>query len=1195
MDDYLDAFGYEEEDVVSSENARATEIVAAQQGTPYPELPSQGETPAPVVVPKATPIEELKRKIATDTVAPKEDLQGVKEVETEQDESSTKGIANFFLNRLKDADRRLFNYGADKAHPSVKRYVSKCQPTGGRQPNVLSEEEFQRMVEEYEEDDVEFQIFPLQPGDKEKADGVIEKDYYTVLRYGTTPQNQNYYICCRYFCIKDDIMVREQDLESTVMRGSRKGEAKLPGECPFCKGKVIGSRRNPKAGETIIQRESKAKTSDQHLFIRFLKSTPHPEGFYLPCCFLEEVPVKFSDPAFNKYREWASVKPAGRSANLLLQETEEEAGERRASEGPRGDVGLPISDYYVMLTSVTKKYIVGAEKMPLEISALAGKGYGEAQVGLLPPSLDTYFNQDPTQLVSRTFNPQKIKEDGTGFLRIAVENGINHQNDSFLAAIAPFYLLNSAQQMKEFLREKITAKIFMALNYGNMVIEFYDPSDTRPSRGELDVWAAKELGVDLQEENEESIMRAYLSYNRFEDWLMSDKTKKEFRHFGLALAQSNLIRRRGLGPGITFIVLDIIKSDKADKPDTVSARCPPFGYNAEIMSGNHVAFLLHHWSGIWEPIFYVDNRSVEQRGIDIFSMTFQMVNVQRWPPIVRQRLQEYMAQCSSSGRAAFTTQGGISSMAMIPASIVDRILRQDKRIILEAVLRDAYNHLVGFLYKERGSTSPGYIPIPVVDDGKLFIEKKLIMDWDDPEFKRAPVDQVLNFYKTYIQSRFSLYTGFSPVRIVKARNTNIIDALQLRNGLYIPVAPPTAEMAATIEAMPSVSVDEMEWKLNHEICLAEKNSEIPDQKERMEIIEFQEIFEHLRLTFSNWLAAKRDGGEFRELLEEIIFSRKLPLFEKRKRLEIILSPTIDSWITTDYTDEDKKHKHEASLLRVDCRIRSKDACRGRCVWRENEGSEKCLLHSPKETKLGEQDIAVSAPRVLLLRLIEELIRYGERRRQLLEQDVSRLAAFETPISDGNQRIYPEKSAEWYELLRLEWADKKDSEPKFYEEMSQDATPAAPLEKQEETNILPPTLQTILNGGDKADPKTGALRLFRAPYETLLIPLGITPAQVSIGDDTTALTEDMMRAILHANEKPIIQIDIRTDPPASIAKRPTRPSAQGIPVFIIMEEGPALLMRSIAEPELLKKEDMPKGLLDILAKGKTVGQPLKKKA
>jgi hypothetical protein len=51
----------------------------------------------------------------------------------------------------------------------------------------------------------------------------------------------------------------------------------------------------------------------------------------------------------------------------------------------------------------------------------------------------------------------------------------------------------------------------------------------------------------------------------------------------------------------------------------------------------------------------------------------------------------------------------------------------------------------------------------------------------------------------------------------------------------------------------------------------------------------------------------------------------------------------------------------------------------------------------------------------------------------------------------------------------------------------------------------------------------------------------------------------------------------------------RPSAQGIPVFIITEEGPALLMRSIAEPELLNKEDMPKGLLDILVKGKAVGQ------
>jgi hypothetical protein len=70
--------------------------------------------------------------------------------------------------------------------------------------------------------------------------------------------------------------------------------------------------------------------------------------------------------------------------------------------------------------------------------------------------------------------------------------------------------------------------------------------------------------------------------------------------------------------------------------------------------------------------------------------------------------------------------------------------------------------------------------------------------------------------------------------------------------------------------------------------------------------------------------------------------------------------------------------------------------------------------------------------VLLLRLVEELLRYGERRRQLLEQDVSRLANLETPITiNGNQRIYPEKSLAWDELLRLEWASPQDEKPRFF--------------------------------------------------------------------------------------------------------------------------------------------------------------------
>jgi hypothetical protein len=588
------------------------------------------------------------------------------------------------------------------------------------------------------------------------------------------------------------------------------------------------------------------------------------------------------------------------------------------------------------------------------------------------------------------------------------------------------------------------------------------------------------------------------------------------------------------------------------------------------------------------------------------TLVFKRSEYASWPEIVTRRFQEYIAQCSSAGRATYTSQSRINPMAMIPASLARRTFLREPKVAYAGTIRDAYNHLGAILFREKTAEGLGpIIPVPVADDGDLLFTQELALDWDDPSLPRAPVDVIARFYRKFIEPNFEIYPGYKAVRVAVLRSTGEIEAVQLRNGLYVPAGPAsTPEEAAKLEGA-KVEVDELEWTINHTISLEEKDVEVPGEKERMETSEFQEVFEHLRLTFANWLAAKEDAADFRAALEGVIFSRKLPLFEKRKRMETLLHKYVESWLTTDFADEDgASGGPQGSLLRVDCTLKTTPGeCGGRCSWKQDTG--KCLLHVPEEVPMGEK--RVSAPRVLLLRLIEELLRFGERRRQLLERDVSQLAVLEKPVElsaadgKGKQMIFPEKSTAWFELLRLNWAKSTEGEPKFLEEMSRAAAaPAAPstvvaesgpLPPEEDTTRLPETLITFLGG--IADPKVAALRLLRGSFPTLLNFLNVSPGQIGVTADTEELTMEMIDKIVEATARTVIQMDIRTDAALAAPKRRkpwgTKSFFPTFPVFVVTTSGPALLVENPEEPTFLREEAAPavlKNLIDT-AKGKVV--------
>lgn len=1021
---------------LSSENADASSIPDFDIGLGFEEEENQEEEDK----------ENIKEEIAKNIVPADIEIKNSKPLVIEEEKE--KGFANFFIKKLQEIDRGLFEYTG--THPSDKTYVQMCAANEMRQPAVLSQEQYEAMIDEYKEDDVIFQLYPLPEGEKDIVDKRSDPDnIVTVLRYGSNPRKENYYICSEFFCTKDEIVVLKDDFKGTNLRrpikqanGSTR-KTKPANTCPFCMGTLVKNRKNPGVNETVLQRIPKPKTTKRHVWVNFLKKTSHPQGLKLPCCFVSPHTITFKDT----------------QSGFLKKKVKDEEDEEEGDEGE--DIlesGMPVIDYTTTLYRINKKYIIGIGEryLPLEVGDRDGP-----QIGLLPKELNTFFQQDPINIISRVGNPQKILPNAKGFLRIGVENRNRYKNDSFLAAIAPYFIKNSSGQMKRRLLEIITPALFVTLNYGNLVIEFYDPDYSIKEVTNKRIWADKNLNVDYNDNNAQEIDRIIKSYYKFKDYLLSDTTPKEYRQFAHLLSQPKLVQEGLNRPGINFIILDI-KED-----NSVSVRCPPFGFNAEYMRNNDIAFILHHYSGTYEPIFYIDNLVTGLESRIPYILTFQIANASSWPSIVKNIYGQYIKACSGPSKIIYTSQSYINPNALIPLSRADNILYKIRKrfnnFIFDGVLRDSFNHIVGIVCSEKRGDRNLNVLIPVIDDGisENIVNKKLYLSYDDIDYEL--IEDTIRIYKTYILSSFPQYKGYEPQSIAVNSDKNII-GLQLKNLLFIPVK----KSQTSNVTLPLIGVDEFEWEINREIIFGNEDAnDLALVKEK----EVEEIYQHVRITFSNWLEQKGSSIK-RNLNDDIIFNSSISLNDKRKRLLILFGPLVQSWFSKE-TNESPYH----SLLRKDCIVQPEESCTDRCVYTKGN---KCRIHIDEKYK------GVNLANLLMFRLFDELLRYAIKRTEIFNNEVSKLVFLDKAIRIGDQFILPEDSIEWSEFLRFEWTKDTTDKPKFFEEFSSKAD-IYEEDEDEEVKLLelPSVLKGILGVENS---KTKALKYYELTNKQDLLPI-----------------------------------------------------------------------------------------------------------
>jgi hypothetical protein len=985
----------------------------------------------------------------------------------------------YFLKRLNFYDQRLFQY--TKSHPSLKKYSSMCAANALKQPIVLSEDEYERMKDIYKQDEADGKViwveYPFKKGQKKPEKPNNKTEEITVLRYGSNlmPGQANIYICSQYWCRQDDIILLPADFEGTK---DRKGRNKDKNTCPFCGGGVVKNRLEVVKGETVIDRSGKEKSSSKkrHLYVRFLKKRVHPDGLYLPCCFLKDKSM-FEDiePAFKSSKATSQLLASGEPVEVTQPAKEE------------GDDMVQFSiDYNKKLNSTKSWYIVGAEKLPLEVLREG------PQIGILPPSADTFFAQDSRDLVINDHTVWKLITDNespnaSGFLRIAVENRKRYQPESFLAAIAPFYGVNSAADMKTRILEFIQPQVFLSLNYGNFLFDFYDPTTPAPHPLELKEFANKrflsDTGVGV---HKEAITRCWKAFKSFEAFMANPMKTKEFRHFAKFLSLPNLLywkdkNGESLANGILFIILEV-----STKHGTLEVRCPPYGISPADAKRCDVAFIIHYSSGIWEPVLYTNNDS--ENDISETYMVFRRgeggIEEASWPPIVRKRVKEYEAMCYSSGLGIYTDSSTLNPETLLPISVAMSIDAN-----ATAILRDSYNHVSSLLFRlDAKGGSPNIVLVPVIDDGSVYPAMKIELDWRNFMKNLAPVEVAREFYNTKVKkvldtqpSKISdSYKIKSTIRLDKSLPENIeIHALYLANGLFVPIkvkkpkdikkTEDSKEQEDTEELEDSREEEDIEeaenseklegnekiilesvlfkkegqepsWFIDTKLAFGSKN---PTKTMDINFQDFEEIYQHLRFSFANWYAIQ--DGNFKLSINDIILkngkmNNALPLYEKRQRLFILLANDILSWLDSSVS----RPRRAPSLKRIDCHIvNTEEQCSNHCVWKKDVGA--CLLHVPQtydiETKetdpvtMKAKVKKVDAKSLMVKKLIEELIRFPLKRDELIKKKVTQYIKLTQPFRSGSQYIVPESSNEWSELLRFEWTKQLTEQPKYLEEFS----------------------------------------------------------------------------------------------------------------------------------------------------------------
>ncbi len=497
-----------------------------------------------------------------------------------------KNIANPspFFKKLKEYEPTLFLTENDSKFNAYSRI---CPSNLKRQPVLLTDEE------------------------KDKIDKQHPGSYTKAIKYGSSPDKQYWYICPRYWSLRDNVSLTQEQVDS--------GDY----------GSIIphDSKIVPPGGNIYEFNSTYHKDKNKeykNLYPGYMESSKHPDGKCIPCCFKtwdtpsqlkrrQECETGISE--INKDKKTKTKKdtetkekdkidvntrvPEGESQNdIVEQETDILQDEEVQDE-----------EFIGALDSKSKKideYIKGPEKFPLEVN----------KWGYIPLAIQYLLDFD-----TRKCYISKLNTNLKPFMPCLIRRGIEQNSkNSFISAIANIYRENmTAKEFIKLLVSSITIDKFVRYNNGNLLQLFRNKVEDIDKLKDIDISQYSDTkiynSIDISNPKHSKYLKtAIQSFSNYISFLNSDTSIIDHTYIWdiICSPDKNIFIQ-----GVNIIIFEINQNDFTDNVNIV---CPTNNYSNNFFDPDKKTILLIKQDKYYEPIYAVEDTKLKFSITKLFNL-----------------------------------------------------------------------------------------------------------------------------------------------------------------------------------------------------------------------------------------------------------------------------------------------------------------------------------------------------------------------------------------------------------------------------------------------------------------------------------------------------------------------------------------------------------------------------------------------